>query len=59
MNSKLYNFRSVKRKICKCGNQVQKSNSKNYWIDYYINDKRTRERIGGKTQKKLKRIPSC
>ena len=26
---------SVKRKVCKCGNQVQKSDSKNYWIDYY------------------------
>ena len=37
---------SVKRKGCKCGNQVQKSNSKNYWIEYYINGKRTRERIG-------------
>ena len=35
---------SVKRKVCKCGNQVQKSDSKNYWIDYYINGKRTRER---------------
>ena len=28
---------SVKRKVCKGGNHVQKSNSKNYWIDYYIN----------------------
>jgi len=28
------------------GNQTHKSNSKNYWIDYYINGKRTRERIG-------------
>ena len=28
---------SVRRKVCKCGNQVQKSDSKNYWIDYYIN----------------------
>ena len=37
---------SVKRKVCKCGNQVQKSDSKNYWIDYYLNGKRTRERIG-------------
>ena len=41
---------SVKRKVCKCGNQVQKSNSKNYWIDYYINGKRTRERIGRSKQ---------
>ena len=35
---------SVRRKVCKCGNQVQKSDSKNYWIDYYLNGKRTRER---------------
>ena len=41
---------SVKRKVCKCGNQVQKSNSKNYWIEYYINGKRTRERIGRSKQ---------
>lgn len=36
---------SVKLKVCKSGNHVQKSNSKNYWIDYYINGKRTRKRI--------------
>ena len=41
---------SVKRKVCNCGNHVQKSNSKNYWIDYYINGKRTRERIGRSKQ---------
>ena len=41
---------SVKHKVCKCGNQVQKSDSKNYWIDYYINGKRTRERIGRSKQ---------
>ena len=41
---------SVKRKVCKCGNQVQKSDSKNYWIDYYIYVKRTRERIGRSKQ---------
>ena len=32
------------------GNQTHKSNSKNYWIDYYINGKRTRERIGRSKQ---------
>ena len=37
---------SIARKVCKCGNQVQKSNSKNYWIDYYDGGKRKRERIG-------------
>ena len=41
---------STTRKVCKCGYQVQKSNSKNYWIDYYINGKRTRERIGRSKQ---------
>ena len=35
-----------KRKICKCGHNVQKAESKNYWIEYYLNGKRTRERIG-------------
>ena len=37
---------STARKVFKCGNQVQKSNSKIYWIDYYYNSKRKRERIG-------------
>jgi integrase len=40
----------LKRKICKCGHNVQKASSKNYWIDYYINGKRTRERIGRSKQ---------
>jgi len=40
----------LKRKTCKCGHNVQKANSKNYWIDYYINGKRTRERIGRSKQ---------
>ena len=37
---------SLSRKVCKCGNKVQKADSKNYWIEYYLNGKRTRERIG-------------
>ena len=37
---------SIKRKVCKCGYQEQKSKSKFYWIDYYIEGKRKRERIG-------------
>ena len=40
----------LKRKICKCGNKVQKADSKNYWIEYYLNGKRTRERIGRSKQ---------
>ena len=40
----------LKRKICECGRNVQKANSKNYWIDYYWEGKRTRERIGRSKQ---------
>ena len=40
----------LKRKICKCGYNVQKASSKNYWIEYYIEGKRTRERIGRSKQ---------
>ena len=36
----------LKRKLCKCGYNVQKADSKNYWIEYYWEGKRTRERIG-------------
>ena len=36
----------LKRKLCKCGYIVQKTGSKNYWIEYYVVVKRTRERIG-------------
>ena len=46
----------LKRKICKCGHNVQKTGSKNYWIDYYINGKRTRERIGRSKQAAENRI---
>jgi integrase len=34
------------RKLCKCGHNVHKTGSKNYWIEYYLDGKRTRERIG-------------
>ncbi len=40
----------LKRKICKCGHNVQKASSKNYWIEYYLEGKRTRERIGRSKQ---------
>ena len=40
----------LKRKTCKCGHNVQKTSSKNYWIEYYIDGKRTRERIGRSKQ---------
>ena len=41
---------SLSRKVCKCGNKVQKADSKKYWIEYYLNGKRTRERIGRSKQ---------
>ena len=37
---------SLNRRVCKCGNKVRKAGSKNYWIEYYLKGKRTRERIG-------------
>ena len=40
----------LKRKTCKCGHNVQKTSSKNYWIEYYLEGKRTRERIGRSKQ---------
>jgi len=36
----------LKKKECKCGYNVQKAGFKNYWIEYYLEGKRTRERIG-------------
>ena len=40
----------LKRKLCKCGYNVQKTGSKNYWIEYYLEGNRTRERIGRSKQ---------
>ena len=40
----------LKRKLCKCGHNVQKAASKNYWIEYYENGRRVRERIGRSKQ---------
>jgi hypothetical protein len=40
----------LKRKLCKCGHNVQKAGSKNYWIEYYLEGKRTRQRIGRSKQ---------
>ncbi|MCH2264827.1 MAG: hypothetical protein MK371_08005, partial [SAR86 cluster bacterium] len=40
----------LKRKICNCGHNVQKANSKNYWIEYYYDGRRVRERIGRSKQ---------
>ena len=37
---------SLSKRVCKCGNKVRKAGSKNYWIEYYLKGKRTRERIG-------------
>ena len=46
----------LKRKLCKCGYNVQKADSKNYWIEYYLEGKRTRERIGRSKQAAENRI---
>lgn len=40
----------LKRKLCKCGHNVQKANSKNNWIQYYLDGIRIRERIGRSKQ---------
>ena len=37
---------SVARKECACGFKFAKSSSKVYWIEYYVNGRRKRERIG-------------
>jgi integrase len=47
---------SLSRKVCKCGNKVQKAHSKNYWIEYYLNGRRTRERVGRSKQAAENRI---
>jgi integrase len=31
---------------CKCGHNVKKAAAKNYWIEYYLDGRRKRERIG-------------
>ena len=46
----------LKRKLCKCGHNVQKAESKNYWIEYYKNGKRVRERIGRSKQSAENRL---
>ena len=46
----------LKRKLCKCGYNVQKADSKNYWIEYYLESKRIRERIGRSKQAAENRI---
>ena len=40
----------LNRKVCKCGHNVQKTSSKNYWIEYYYDGRRVRERIGRSKQ---------
>ena len=37
---------NLQRKVCRCGHNVQKTESKNYWVEYYDSGKRRRERIG-------------
>ena len=36
---------SLSRRVCKYGNKIQKADSRNYWIEYYLKGNRTSERI--------------
>jgi len=36
----------MQRKVCRCGLKLDKKCGKVYWIEYYINGRRKRERIG-------------
>ena len=40
------NRNSLKNLICKCGKKIRKRSNKCYWIEYYIDGQRKRERIG-------------
>ena len=40
------NRNSLKNLICKCGKKIRKESNKCYWIEYYIDGQRKRERIG-------------
>ena len=40
------NRNSLKNLICKCGKKIRKGSNKCYWIEYYIDGQRKRERIG-------------
>lgn len=35
-----------KATLCKCGLNIKKASGKSYWIEYYLNGKRIRERVG-------------
>ncbi len=37
---------SIKRTNCSCGHNVKKASHKNYWIEFYLDGRRRRERIG-------------
>jgi len=36
----------IKKGICTCGKNVRKDSGKCYWIEYYLDGSRVRERIG-------------
>ncbi|MFC1889690.1 tyrosine-type recombinase/integrase [Thermodesulfobacteriota bacterium] len=38
--------KSTKTKKCDCGKDLKKATGKTYWIEYYLNGRRKRERIG-------------
>jgi hypothetical protein len=40
------NCNSLRSTLCKCGFNIKKASGKSYWVEYYRNGKRRRERIG-------------
>jgi len=37
---------SIHRKVCTCGFKFEKASGKVYWVEFYLDGKRKRERIG-------------
>lgn len=47
---------SLKRKTCSCGFRFAKTSGKIYWIEYYVDGRRKRERIGPNKQAAEQRL---
>jgi len=47
---------SLKRKTCSCGFRFAKTSGKIYWIEYYVDGRRRRERIGPNKQAAEQRL---
>ena len=37
---------SISRKVCTCGFKFEKASGKSYWVEYYLDGRKKRERIG-------------